>query len=152
MSDNSTRSSGKVEYDLHQAFHFSVSINGEDIAFSEVSGLSKELTVEEVKDGFVSRNSYRLPSPVKYGNLILKRALSAAPSDFMNWITNCIDSLDIELRDIIVSLVGYDGNIVKTWNIFGAYPIKMNVTNFDAKKDEIVIETIEFAYKGFIVG
>jgi len=56
-------------------FYFELSFRGEDAAFQEVSGMSKELSVEEVVCGGENRFKYRLPTVSSSQNLVLKRAL-----------------------------------------------------------------------------
>lgn len=56
-------------------FYFELSFKDEDAAFKEVSGISKELSMEEVVCGGENRFKYRLPTITTSQNLVLKRAL-----------------------------------------------------------------------------
>ena len=46
----------------------------------------------------------------------------------------------------MVSLADAEGDPVASWSIGRAYPVKWSVGGFDAMKNEIAIETMEFAY------
>jgi phage tail-like protein len=56
-------------------FYFSLSFEGEDVTFQEVSGISKELDVEKVASSGENRFKYRLPNVSSSQNLVLKRAI-----------------------------------------------------------------------------
>jgi hypothetical protein len=36
---------------------------------------------------------------------------------------------------------------VATWHVFNAYPIKVNISEFNAEQNTLVIETLELAYQ-----
>ncbi|MBO7606687.1 MAG: phage tail protein [Paludibacteraceae bacterium] len=146
------------------AFHFDVSFlvvvgEGEDkskkllaseeykrMAFSEVSGLSAELQTEEVGEGGNNSFKYRLPKPAKYNNLVLKRALSAAPSELVTWANEAVYNFNFSPCTVVVSLLNEQHEPVKTWAFVNAYPVKIDVSQFGANKNELVIETLELAY------
>lgn len=143
------------------AFHFAVAFvgldkymdeahsggdNPIDMSFSEVSGLNAELQTEEVSEGGNNKFSYRLPKPAKYGNLILKRALSTAPSAIVKWANEAIYDFSFHPCTVVVTLLNEEHKPVKAWSFNNAYPVKLNVSNLDANKNELVIETMELAY------
>ena len=49
-------------------------------------------------------------------------------------------------RGIVVSLRDAEGEPLRSWSIGRAYPVKWSVGGFGAMKNEIAIETMEFAY------
>ena len=59
-----------------------------------------------------------------------------------------MENFNFTTKTVIVSIVDYDDNPVKTWNIIKAYPVKLAVTDLSSSKNEIVIETLELAYQG----
>ncbi|MBO7507778.1 MAG: phage tail protein [Paludibacteraceae bacterium] len=146
------------------AFHFEVTflsialgvggvlenaINGDDnigMAFSEVSGISAELQTEEVAEGGNNSYKYRLPKPPKYGNLVLKRALSTTPSILVMWANEAIYNFNFYPCTAIVTLLNEDHIPVKVWAFNNAYPVKIEVSQLGANKNELVIETLELAY------
>ncbi|MBO7427108.1 MAG: phage tail protein [Paludibacteraceae bacterium] len=146
------------------AFHFEVTflsvalglggllenaINGDDnigMAFSEVSGLSAELQTEDVAEGGNNSYKYRLPKPPKYGNLVLKRALSTTPSLLVMWANEAIYNFNFSPCTAIVTLLNENHLPVKVWAFNNAYPVKIEVSQLGANKNELVIETLELAY------
>ena len=142
------------------AFCFELNIGGisGDAAFKEASGLQMEMTTEEVACGGENRFKYRLPGVMKFNNLVLKRGLIANDSQLSNWFTELFKSgLNnlIKPKDIELSLLGIDKENenkrikLSKWSFVNAYPVKWQASDFDSMKNELVIETIEFAYNYF---
>ena len=146
------------------AFHFEVvflsvglglggllenALNGDDnigMAFSEVSGISAELQTEDVAEGGNNSFKYHLPQPAKYGNLVLKRALSTTPSMLIMWANEAIYNFNFSPCTVVVTLLNENHLPVKVWSFNNAYPVKLDVSQFGADKSELVIETLELAY------
>ncbi|WP_298507627.1 phage tail protein [uncultured Kordia sp.] len=133
-------------------FYFSLSFEGEDAAFKEVSGISKELGVEEVAGGGENRFKYRLPTVNASKNLVLKRAIVPTGSKLITW---CSDTLDnglasaITTQDVSVNLLDNEGTVLMKWTFYNAYPINYAVSDLKSQESEIMIETIELAYTYF---
>ena len=77
--------------DYSVRFYFTLSFPGVDAAFKEVSGISKELSVEKIVCGGENRFKYRLSTVFSSQNLILKRAIVPIGSLLMYWCVSCID-------------------------------------------------------------
>ncbi len=136
------------------SFYFKLSFEGEDAAFQEVSGISKELGIEEVSSGGENRFKYRLPTTVKSQNLVLKRALIPEGSKLIQWCSDTIDmGLDngIQTKDITLSLLNAEGKPQVSWTFHNAYPVKYAVSDLRSNESELAIETIELAYTYFNV-
>lgn len=133
-------------------FYFELSFKGEDAAFKEVSGISKELSMEEVVCGGENRFKYRLPTVSSSQNLVLKRALIPEGSKLADW---CASSMDeglanpIETHDVSVSLLDSSGMVSVMWTFYNAYPVKYSVSDLKSQENELVIESIELAYNYF---
>ena len=139
-------------------FLFKVQVKGfqSETSFKEVSGITVEREVEIIEEGGNNDFAYRLPKgPTKYSNLILKRGLMSTTSPLATWCFEMLQSTlatKIEAKTIHVELQDtYDGSKVMKWSFMRAWPIKWEVSGFDAQKSEIVIESIEFAYNYFKV-
>lgn len=133
-------------------FHFKVSWNGQDIGFSEVRGLTQEVTPIEYRDGMMSSTTPSLQRPglIKVTNLILKRGIVEKNNDFFNWFNNNGEP-NVERRDIMVSLLNDEGEPVMIWLVIQAWPIKCEGPGLTATGDEIAIETIELVHEGIKV-
>lgn len=133
-------------------FYFELSFPGEDAAFQEVSGIAKELGVEEIVCGGENRFKYRLPTTASSQNLVLKRAIVPVGSQLITWCSNCIDqglAQSITTNDVMLSLLDFEGNTVMQWTFYNAYPVKYSVSDFKSQESELVVETIELAYTYF---
>jgi phage tail-like protein len=133
-------------------FYFQLSFNGLDTAFQEVSGINKELRIEEVISGGENRFKYKLPSGVTCQNLVLKRALIASGSALIKWCSSCIDgNLEhpITTQDVSVSLLNASGKPVVVWTFYNAYPIKYYVSDLKSDENKIMLEMIELSYNYF---
>lgn len=134
------------------AFYFQIEFLGpldiEDMAFLEVSGMSMELETQEIDMG--GGHKRVVPVRLKHGNLVLKRPLHAvALSDLSDWTdTTMRGGVDqkIVTCDLMVKLLNGDKEPQCGWYIKGAYPVKWDIAGFDSKKNDVALETIEFAY------
>lgn len=149
-------------YECIPAFHFIVSFIGVStnrdkpenqeftMGFSEVSGLNAELQVEEIADGCSVIPAYKLPKPVKFPNLVLKRALCRSTGDFLKWIEEAVYNFQFMPCTVNVSLVGSSKNdILRAWKFMNVYPLKLKLSDLSSTKNEVVIETLELAYRDF---
>lgn len=137
-------------------FYFTLSFTGvsttNDASFKEASGISVEMNVEEVAEGGENRYKHRLPTSTKYSDLELKRGLLTKSSELATW---CMDTLSgglnetIEVKDITVSLLNADGDPLMSWDFANAWPTQWSISNLDSEKNEIVVESMKFAYSYF---
>lgn len=135
------------------SFYFSVSISGEtgpsEASFKEVSGIAKERLTEEVPEGGENSFRHREPSNEKLSNLVLKRGFLVKDSPIAKW---CIATLEggldnpIRTNNIVVSLLNENAEPIRTWSFADAWPVKWDVADFNSINDELLVETLEFAY------
>ncbi|MDN3643361.1 phage tail protein [Lutimonas halocynthiae] len=138
------------------AFYFKLSFSGvsnsADAAFKEATGISMEMDTEEITEGGNNSYKHRVPTSVKFSNLVLKRGLVPQDSEVVQW---CMETLSgglsdlIETKTIILSLLNENGQPLKTWNFVNAWPVKWSASDLNSMNNEIVIETLEFAYSYF---
>lgn len=127
---------------------------GFDAAFTQISGLGVELSVNSVKSGGYNNQVYHLPTGVNRGALTLKRGLASFASPLLRW---CLDmasgSNTIEPKTIIVVLMDKNPNFppVMTWMLYNAIPVKWEIDELDAKKSDIVIESIQIVFSNMDV-
>ncbi|MBW2938155.1 phage tail protein [Aureisphaera sp. CAU 1614] len=130
-------------------FYFSLNVDGEEIAFKEVSGLSHEMGIEEVENGGENRFIHRIPKTAEYQNLVLQRAIVNSNSQFLNWCKTAFSSAfdqGITPKDINVTLHDSEGQILMRWNFFNAYPVKFEISELRSQQNEVPLETVELAY------
>lgn len=136
------------------SFYFQLSFPGVDAAFQEVSGISKELGVEEVVCGGENRFKWKLPTIATSQNLVLKRALVPIGSPLIAWCSASMDtglSLGIRTMPVMLSLLDAEGMVCQMWVFHDAYPVKYSVSEFKSQESGIVIESIELSYTYFDV-
>ena len=127
-----------------------------DGSFQEVSGLEVEMEVEDIIEGGNNNYKHRLPVRTSFKNLTLKRGLvtDTGQTELIEWVRNNLLSetnLDepIETRDLIIDLYNPSGDIVMSWLVNGAYPVKWSVSNFNSQENSLTIETLELAFRDF---
>jgi len=136
-------------------FHFRVEVlglspNDSDIRFSDVSGLYTELSTEEVAEGGENRFLQKYPIQTKYTDLVLKRGLLKS-STVTHWIEECIQQLTITPKNIDIMLLDEEHTPLMTWHLVNAYPVKWSVSDFSARNNAIVVETLQLYYQFFKV-
>jgi phage tail-like protein len=138
--------------DMHNipvGFHFQVDFGvgtpGIDHRFQEVSGLGAEITTEDLKEGGADV-TYKLPTGIKYNNLVLKRGMIFG-SEVRKWCEDAIELFDFKPTDVTVVLLNEDHAPIATWQFIGAWPVKWSVSDFKAQDNSLVIESIELTYR-----
>jgi len=139
-------------YNLPVSFHFNVNIGGDtkdDIRFQEVNGLTAEISVEELVVGGENMFTYRLPNRAKYNNIILKRGM-LKNSMLIEWFGNAIgENFQFEPRDISIHLLNEKNEVITSWEVIQAYPVKWVISDLKAQDNTLVIETVELVYQYF---
>jgi phage tail-like protein len=131
-------------------FHFKVefaNISGE-YQFQSVSGLNVELETEQVAEGGENRFKHKLPVSTRYPNLVLKRGIRV-DSALTKWCREALEDFDIKPTNLTISLLNEEHEPLMSWNVVHAYPIKWSVSEFNAEKSQLAIESIELAYNYF---
>jgi phage tail-like protein len=135
-------------------FHFRVEVlgmsNDNDMRFTEVSGLSVEVSTEEVAEGGENRFIQKYPTRRKYPELVLKRGLLVA-SEVFGWIRDCVDRDRIEPKNIDVKLLNDEHEPLLTWHVVNAFPTKWAVSDLNATANTVVVETLQLYYQYFTV-
>ncbi len=134
-------------------FHFKVEVLGlpslaDDLRFTEVSGLSFEVAAEEVPEGGENRYVQKYPGRTKFADLVLKRGL-LKNSEVWNWLERCVDTLQIEPKDVDVTLLNDAHEPLMTWHLTMAWPVKWSVTDLNATNNSFVVESLQLSYQRF---
>jgi phage tail-like protein len=133
----------------YPSYYFVVSVTNIDDgttvsgSFSEVSGLSVEVTPIEYRDGTDEKTVRKVPGLAKYGNVTMKRGVSGHVG-FWNWIRRGMNG-DVQRQEGYIALLNEDRQEVMRWNFRNAWPTKYTGPGFNAKNNEIAIETLEVA-------
>jgi phage tail-like protein len=134
------------------AFYFKVvfsNAKNADSAFQEVSGISSEISTEDVIEGGENRYVHKLPTGVKHGNLELKRGIALLSSPLVVWCKSVMEKsfiTRIRPQTIIVFLLNEKAEPIRGWKFVNAFPVKWEVESFNSTKNEVAIEKITLSY------
>lgn len=129
-------------------FHFTVQWGGNNVGFSEVSGLTQEVQVIEYREG--SSPDYgpaKMPGLHKVNNITLKRGISKGDNDFFKFLTT-ISLNTVERRDITIMLLNEKHEPVMVWKVLQAWPVKVEGPSLKSTGNEVAVESIELAHEG----
>lgn len=130
------------------AFHFKVEWGGNNVGFSEVSGLSQELQLIEYRDGnSPDYSTIKMPGLQKYSNITCKRGIMKGDNDFFKWL-NTVKLNTIDRRDLTISLLNENHEPVMVWKAHNAFPVKLEGPGLKSSGNEVAIESIELAHEG----
>lgn len=121
------------------AFNFLVNLNGpvgpdEPLGgFSDVSGLSTEMTVSEYRNGNDLENHVRkVPGVHKVGDVTLKRGIVSS-ADLWAWIAEVRQKGVLAQRTVVITLRDETGTDVQSWTLRGVIPLKYTGPTLAAK-------------------
>jgi phage tail-like protein len=133
---------------FYRAFQFSVEIDGISTArFQEVGGIDSTTDVIEYREGGDFLGPHKLPGQKKHANLTLKRGYTEN-KELWKWYEDVMNGkLAKARRNISVIQLDMDGTEVMRWNLFEAFPAKYTAAAFNAKGNDLAIESLEIAYE-----
>lgn len=131
-----------------RAFQFMVEIDGIDKArFQEVGGIDATTDVVEYREGGDLLGLRKLPGMTKHANLNLKRGYTD-DEQLWRWYEDVMTGRTENIRkNISVIQLDMSGQEVFRWNLYQAFPVKYTAPSFNAKGNELSIETLEIAYE-----
>jgi phage tail-like protein len=135
--------------DPYGSFDFLVEIDGiTRAAFQEASGLDSTIDVTDYREGGDNETMRRLPAKTKYSNITLKWG-TADDHDLYDWHRQWVkgDSAAKRKNGSIV-LLDRSGTEKIRWNFVNAWPVKWTGPSFNAKNNDVAIETLELAHEG----
>ncbi len=133
------------------AFHFIVDWGGENVGFTEVSGLTYEIQAIEYRDGASPEfHVGKMPGLQKFSNITLKRGVFSGDNEFFDWL-NTVKMNTIERRDVTIKLLNEEHNPVMVWKVKNAFPVKLEAPGMKASGNEVAIESVELAHEGFSI-
>ena len=135
--------------DPYLAFDFLVEIEGLVVGgFTDVTGLQREVEVQDYREGGVNEYVHKLWGPTRYpSNLILKRGLT----DIATWAWHEAVTRGIILHlDGAVLLRDGAGEERWRWTFSGAYPVRWLGPELRAGTAAVAVETMELVHRGLI--
>ena len=123
--------------------------SGYDSGFQEVSGLDATFETESVPEGGLNGYVHKLPKVGKYPNLVLRRGYLTKASFLSEWAAQTVGASlaqPILTQTLVVMLWGPDQATLAEWRCIRAWPVRWVTGPFDSAKNQVLTESLEFAY------
>lgn len=132
----------------YRAFQFTVEIDGiTNARFQEVGGIDATIDVTEYREGGLALGNRKFPGQTKHSNLSLKRGYTT-DTQLYDWFASVMTGATENIRkNISVIQTDMAGQEVFRWNLFQAFPVKYTAPAYNAKGNDLSIETVEIAYE-----
>jgi phage tail-like protein len=128
-------------------FRFRLEIGGiAEAHFSEVSGFDLSTDAIDYREGDDPTHVRKLPGLTKYGNVTLKRGITAS-MDLYNWHKDIIAGT-IRRETVAIVVIDEAGADMARFNITEAWPTKYDPMDLNAKGNDVAIETLELVNEG----
>ena len=120
--------------------------DGARAGFSEVLLPEISIDVLEYREGGLNESgAHKFPGRAHYSNVILKRGVAGA-LNLYQWINDVCNGNVRAARTVTIQLQTEDRtDIVWTWRLLRAWPVKYRFTNLEAKGKDVLIEILELA-------
>ena len=135
-------------------FHVKLDFMGSEGFFKSVSGLRYETEVVPVREGGQNTTTFQLPGAVKWSNIVLKMGFTkdSASSGMLQWRKEWTEPGGGKRSGGTITQLDTAMNRVMSWTFVRGFPVKWELSEFDASKNELAIETLEIAHEGLITG
>jgi phage tail-like protein len=137
------------------AFCFRVTIDKVEAGFfKSVGGLSYETEVVEHRQGGENNTTIKLVGATKWKNITLKRGFGSKELIAWReeWLTPTGPGAEKRRGGKIEQLAADGKTVVASWTWQRGFPVKWEVSELDASKSEVSIETLEIAHEGLSFG
>lgn len=121
-----------------------------DAGFSEVTGLEANIEVKAHNEGGRFEGARQLVGRTTYPNLVLKRGMGRNIETW-RWFANVARGVrPVPRKGVIVELLDLSDHqkVVARWTVDSAVPVKMKLSDLNAKTGELAIEEIHLAHEG----
>lgn len=141
-----TKDEVKNRYPL-PSYNYKVSIDGEFIAFSQVSGLNKTVETSVYKESSIEGGKpgpvvMRMPAQIADVTITMQKGVVRGKSIVLfNWMHSIQTNL-VDKKDVVIELCDERGDAVFTWKVINAFPTGLEVPTFDATSNDVAIESL----------
>ncbi len=135
--------------DPYRSFRFRVEIDGiTTAAFSDATVPDTSVEAVDYREGTDATHPRKLSGQTKFGNVTLKKGITDN-LDLYAWHKAVVDLGAIGSRkNVSLILVDEEGADKARWDIVNAWPTKYDPSDFSAKGNEVMIETLELVNEG----
>lgn len=136
--------------DPFASFNFLVEIDTVTKAgFSECSGLTMETDPIEYRNGNEDITVRKLPGMKKFGNITFKRGFTK-DNGLWQWRKTVLDG-KTQRHSGSITLLNEERKAVVRWTFREGWPRKLDGPTFNAKNNEVAIETLEIVIEDLAV-
>lgn len=136
------------------AFKVELKIDGGNTGeafFKSVNGLKYETEVVPVREGGVNDTTFQLVGATKWSNIILKQGFTGS-SGLLKWREEWLKGTMNRIASGKIIQMDTALKKVATWTFVRGWPMKWELSELDASKSELAIETLEIAHEGLKFG
>jgi phage tail-like protein len=130
-----------------QNLKYSVEWAGNRVVFNSVSGLDQSVQQQVSRKNALSVSGSALKQTASMLSISLKGGICRTDNELYKWFGTFIRATK-EKRDITVKLLNSNNEVVKTWKIYQASPVKVEGPTLTAKGNEVAIETVVLTCEG----
>ena len=137
--------------DPYRNFRFRLEIDDIDQAgFNECTFADTSVEVVEYREGTDPTHPRKLSGQTKYGDVTLKWGITDN-MDLYNWFLNVVEkgALTNRKKNIGIVLKDEEGEDKARWNLQNCWPKKYDPTDFNAKGNDVAIETLEICTESY---
>jgi phage tail-like protein len=136
--------------DPYRSFRFRIEIEGiEQAAFNECTFGDSSIEAVEYRDGIDPTHPRKLSGQTKYGNVTLKWGITDS-TELYDWYQTIVDVGALQNRkNIAIIVVDEEGNDKSRWELEQAWPVKYDPTDFNAKSNDVAIDTLEIVTESY---
>ncbi|AMO46501.1 phage tail protein [Kosakonia sp. ML.JS2a] len=118
-----------------------------DIAFQRVSGLGRELSVTQHREGGENAQNIWLAEKVEHGSLVLERGVMRL-SPLTLQFDRVLRRESTLMANVVIMLLDHNMLLpVTVWTISNALPVSWRMGDLDAASNTVLINTLELRYQ-----
>lgn len=122
------------------SYRFLVTVGGEQVSFTSVSGLDISYDTIEYRDGM--GNYFAMPGQRQSVSIVLTKGVFAGKNELYDWI-NTIHHNEVEKKDVLISLTNETRTkVLMSWNVSNAFPTALSCGALDATSNEIAVQEL----------
>jgi phage tail-like protein len=135
--------------------YFLFEVDGMEIGyFSEVSGLSVTVSVEEIHEGGQNNYSHQMPGRMTWPHLMFKRGITQS-DNLLGWLSKSSgegfagNGSKLTRSTGAVTVLNAEGDRLRSWEFDGVYPVRWSGPEFSSTSNDALQEQLEVVHHGF---
>lgn len=136
--------------DPYRSFRFRVEIDGiTQAGFNECTFADTSVEVVEYRLGTDPTHPRKLSGQNKYGNVTLKWGITDS-TELFDWYRAVVEKgAQDNRKNVSIQLVDEQGGDKSRWDLQECWPVKYDPPDFNAKGNDVAIETLEIATESY---